>query len=579
MYLFQLFRSFLPYHNPIGFGVTDFVEIALAILLSALALLSNKRVEAKARQFAERTTWCMLALGALPIILRLALLRNHPVPTPSGADDFSYLLLADTLSHFRLANPTHLLHRFFETNFVLQQPTYSSIYPLGPALPLAFGQLIFGLPWAGVLLSEGLLCALCYWMLRGWTTAGWSLMGGLLAAIEFGPLCYWINCYWGGAVSAVAGCLVFGALPRLRQGYSIRTAVLLGCGLGLQMISRPYESLFLDLSAILFFVPALLQVGERRRLARASLITACAVVPSILLILLQNKAVTGQWTTMPYQLSRHQYAVPTTFTFQPNALPHANLTRDQELYALGQADAHGDQPESLTRYALRFLNRLGAYRFFLLPPLCLILPVFLLSIRQYRYAWVVATITIFALGTNFYPYFFPHYIAALTCLFVLICVVGLERLSRVRVRGLAAGTEAARWLLFVCAAQFLFWYGLHLFGDENVLLAIAPYEVGDNINFDDPEGRLAINKQLAGEPGEQLVFVRYGPQHLFHEWIRNAADIDQSRVVWADDLGASEDQDLERYFPSRHVWLLEPDAYPPRLTPYKTSTSPFENVQ
>jgi len=30
MFLFDLFRSFLPLHNPIGFGAADFMEFALA---------------------------------------------------------------------------------------------------------------------------------------------------------------------------------------------------------------------------------------------------------------------------------------------------------------------------------------------------------------------------------------------------------------------------------------------------------------------------------------------------------------------------------------------------------------------
>ncbi len=178
----------------------------------------------------------MLFLAALVIALRLALLPVHPVPSASGTDDYSYLLLADTLTHFRLANPTHPMRRFFETIFVIQEPTYSSIYPMGPALFLAFGQLVFGLPWVGVLLSMGLFCALCFWMLRGWTTPGWALVGGLLAVAEFGPLNMWMNCYWGGAVSAMAGCLVFGALPRLRERVRTREAALLGLGIGLQML-------------------------------------------------------------------------------------------------------------------------------------------------------------------------------------------------------------------------------------------------------------------------------------------------------------------------------------------------------
>ena len=39
-------------------------------------------------------------------------------------------------------------------------------------------------------------------------------------------------------------------------------------------------------------------------------------------------------------------------------------------------------------------------------------------------------------------------------------------------------------------------------------------------------------------------------------------------VVWARDLGAAENEKLRRYYPDRTVWLLEPDAKPPRLSRY-----------
>ena len=48
----------------------------------------------------------------------------------------------------------------------------------------------------------------------------------------------------------------------------------------------------------------------------------------------------------------------------------------------------------------------------------------------------------------------------------------------------------------------------------------------------------------------------------------NAADVDRARIVWARDLGPDENQKLLRYYPDRTAWLLEPDAHPPRLTPY-----------
>ena len=55
---------------------------------------------------------------------------------------------------------------------------------------------------------------------------------------------------------------------------------------------------------------------------------------------------------------------------------------------------------------------------------------------------------------------------------------------------------------------------------------------------------------------------------MFEEWVHNLADIDGSRVVWARDLGPAKNEKLQRYYPDRTEWLLEPDAKPPRLSRY-----------
>src|SRR5579884_240982 len=349
---FDLFRSFLPLHNPIGFGAADFLELALAALLVILAL-GWARFGNALRRLAPRTLWCMGILAPLPAALRLALLPHCPVPTPSGADDFSYLLLADTLRHFRLANATHPLFPFFEAVFVLQHPHYASIFPLGQAMPLAIGWIALGHPWAGVVLSECALCALCYWMLRGWVAPQWALLGGALAVIEFGPLNAWMNTYWGGAVSACAGCLVFGALPRLRRQPRTRDAVLLGVGIGLQLLTRPFECILL-VACVVCFVPW----------RQAWKPVAFAIAPAILVVALQNRAVTNSWTTMPYILSRYEYGVPATFTFQPNPIPHRQLTPEQQLDYQAQAAIHGDGPDTPRRFLQRFADRLRFVRFF-----------------------------------------------------------------------------------------------------------------------------------------------------------------------------------------------------------------------
>jgi hypothetical protein len=547
MFLFDWFRSFLPLRNPLGFGAADFVELAVAALLVGL-ILARCRLQMLLSKVAPHTGRSMILLAALAVLLRLAMLPQSPPPTPSGADDFSHLLAADTLRHFRLANPEHPMRRFFESVFTLQEPTYSSIYPIGQGLALAIGWML-GHPWIGVVLSVAAFAALCYWMLLAWTTPGWALAGGLLAVAEFGPLRYWMNTYWGGAVTAAAGCLIFGALPRIRERCRTRDALLLGAGLGLAWLSRPFETVLLAPCVALYFV------RDVRPLWRPLSIASLVALAAIGITLLQNRAVTGSWTVMPYQLSRYQYGVPTTFTTQPPPQPHRELTQQQRLDFEAQTAVHGTAPETIGTYLTRLAERVRFYRFFFFVPLYVVLPLFLLpALRQWRFAWLALTLAAMALGTNLYPYFYPHYIAAVTCLLVLAAVVGLER----------AAPKLAAAMLLLCAAHFFFWYGLHVAGVN----AATAYDTWDFVNHDDPQGRIAINRRLAETPGKQLVFVRYWPKHQFDEWVQNAADIDRARVVWALDLGPEENAKLRSYYPDRTAWLLQPDARPPRLAAY-----------
>jgi predicted PurR-regulated permease PerM len=414
-------------------------------------------------------------------------------------------------------------------------------------------------------------------MLRGWTTPGWALAGGLLAVFEFGPLNEWMNGYWGGGVSAAAGCLVFGAMPRLRERWLTRDAMLLGLGLAVQSLARPYECILLLASVLVYFLPDLRKLlraprkrDEARKRARAVAVVVLMMLPATAITLIQNKQVTGSWTTVPYMLSRYQYGVPTTFTIQPNPEPHRELTPQQQLEYKMQASFHGNSAETITRFLERLEYRVRFYRFFLCTPLYLALAAFLVALREWRFTWVALCLLIFALGANFYPFFFPHYIAAVTCLFVLASVAGLERLSRLAIRSLPAGREAALLILLLSAAHFLFWYGLHFFDQQPFSMALRQYETWDAINHGDPAGRTAIQRALAEVPGKQLVFVRYWSQHIFQqEWVYNAADVDGARIVWARDLGADENDKLRRYYPDRAAWLLEPDARPPKLSLYQ----------
>jgi hypothetical protein len=174
----------------------------------------------------------------------------------------------------------------------------------------------------------------------------------------------------------------------------------------------------------------------------------------------------------------------------------------------------------------------------------------------------------FALGTNFFPYFYPHYVAAVTCLFLLAAVVGFEQLSVWKIGRWLNGQTVVQVIVLLCAAHFGFWYCVHLLGNDEIAMAMDKYESWDFINYGDPEGRISIDRELTRLQGKQLIFVRYGPRHMFHNWIHNAADIDAARVVWARDLGTAENEKLVRFYPDRTAWLIESDVWPPQLRRY-----------
>src|SRR5207237_621527 len=98
------------------------------------------------------------------------------------------------------------------------------------------------------------MCATIAWMLRGWLSPPWALLGGVLAILRYGLFGYWTDSYWGGAVGAIGGALVLGALPRMKESQRVRDALLMGLGLAILANSRPYEGLVfsLPIAAALF---------------------------------------------------------------------------------------------------------------------------------------------------------------------------------------------------------------------------------------------------------------------------------------------------------------------------------------
>ena len=72
-----------------------------------------------------------------------------------------------------------------------------------------------------------------------------------------------------------------------------------------------------------------------------------AAMPAIAITLLQNKQVTGRWTVVPEMLSQYQYGVPAGLTFQPDPVPHRELTPQQEMGYKMQLSFRGAGPDTV----------------------------------------------------------------------------------------------------------------------------------------------------------------------------------------------------------------------------------------
>jgi hypothetical protein len=87
--------------------------------------------------------------------------------------------------------------------------------------------------------------------------------------------------------------------------------------------------------------------------------------------------------------------------------------------------------------------------------------------------------------------------------------------------------------------------------------------------------RPSVQARMEDLPGQHLLIVRYSPEHdPRSSWVANGADIDGSKIVWANDMGA-QNQELTDYFRNRNAWIVEPDAIPTKISPYKDGARPL----
>jgi len=540
----------------------SFAEIAvLGVLLCLWRWFSRApaldRIERSWSYFATRRRLCIALAFVVPVALRLGLLPWVQVPRPWIPDEFSHRLIADTLAHGRLANPTHPLWQHFEGIHVFFQPTYASAYFPGLGAVLAVGHLL-GSDWIGVLLTTGGMCAALLWMMYGFFPPRWALLGGVLAVLRWGVMSYWVNSYWGGELTALGGALVLGAFAWMRKGGGWGAGWVMGAGLLTLMYTRPMEGALFALPVVMAAAVWARRVAPRD-LLRVGLPLVIVLAVGLAGLGVYDKAVTGDALRIPYKVNQALYGWPLTLPWQkPADLVYRNS--ETRLYYQWERCVQSQKAWPTPALGLSVMHLSPLWRFYLGPALTL---PFLWAGRWWRNRRI--RIPLICLGIScllgLVVVAYPHYIAAATGCF-LIAIVQAMRYGR-RNKG---GIARSRIAVAVCLAML----PIRAFVDPGLAPGAKPEYLSFSPNGSAKgEERYRILRILNEMPGRHVVFVQYHrDRYRPGGWVYNNTDIDAQNVVWAHDLGAESNREVLRYYPDRRPWLVRVDDAPGVLLPY-----------
>jgi hypothetical protein len=360
---------------------------------------------------------------------------------------------------------------------------------------------------------------------------------------------YWGRGYFGGAVAALGGALLYGALPRLLRAPRAAHALTMGVGLALLANSRPFEGLVVSLPAAAVMLGWL--AGKRRPSVAVAL--GRVVLPLGLVLTLTGAAmglynyrVTGSPLTMPYQVHEQTYAANPLFAWQaPKPTPeyrHPVMARFWTGWVLDLYQRHQRPGEAAWLTFFNWTQMLLAYfGVWLLVGVLTLGP----ALRDGRVRLAAAGCGLLLLAQTQVYCYCPHYSAPAAGPMAALAVAGLRRLRLWRWRGRPSGRVLVR--------------GLALCYPALVVLSVAaePPIPAESTHLQ----RARLLRQLENDGDRHLVVVRYlnpKPYGLGHEdWVWNEADIDASRVVWAREMGPDEDRRLLDYCLDRRAWLLE----------------------
>ncbi len=286
----------------------------------------------------------------------------------------------------------------------------------------------------------------------------------------------------------------------------------------------------------------------------ALLLTACGLA----LIAAHNAAITGSWTTFPYDLYRAQYGLtPAIITGRPVQaslmVPYININE----YFKGESLFYNHSMQSIRNLILSVQFKFRGYLLFYVGPTLIVpfLAGFFVFFRNQRA--LLACFTLLCAGLAFEVWPHPHYAAVGYGYIVLIVSCGFQQLRKWTPNGRPLGVSLSRALIVAMLITQAYPLYLLVTGKDygqswrDMSNSVCCWLRTDDLHTD-------IETYLI-ESGatHAIVFIENsenGPNGS--SIVYNHADIDNSRVIWVHD-DPQYNLDLLSRFPGRTLLRVE----------------------
>jgi len=465
---------------------------------------------------------------------------------PHWHDELSYVIQMRMLAEGKLWMPAHPVGEFFETFYLLTDHVYASIYFPGTAL-LYVTEIWLHLPLVTLpICAAGAAVGLTYWILAKLVDPVSALAAAMLMIAT--PMVRVMSVMVMSNVPVLLmGLLLTVSWMKWRSQGKLRWAALMGIFAGWAAVCRPLEA---TCFAIPVGVAVLISIRGwewRRRIATSALIVAAAA-PFLILQVVMNQKITGDWREPAWQYYSERDFPQTTMGFRqfdPAIRPRSRLPQKQVIFDLFVRDVvNGHQPHLILNEWTRWRGPSVVAGTMPYSVLLIFLPVGFLACRGAG-RWVAAGVLVcfvilYAISVVFQAYY-PIVVIPSVMMLVLL---GTKVVSRGRFAEVA-------------------WTGLMLWCALMAITALP--EAASNLRdrFFEPRLMRQVDEWQESHRGRALVIFRYSPRRNIHEepvYNAGVAWPDEANVVRAQDLGRENHKLFEYYArtqPDREVWLFD----------------------